>query len=156
LFLPVLSLFLFSTCVFLFLFSWHVTDIHQSFHSSEPGLPPSNIIGRNLSTSSLETSWSPPPETSLNGILSGYAISVHRYNGESLVNAPVQFIYTCAFNTSKLVKNLYIGLKYCVKVAAFTRMGLGNYSNCLVVKLNEDGKYCSEHSKAVAAFQGRI
>ena len=87
----------------------------------------------NISSTSIEVSWSPP--TDFNGPNEGYAITYIRLenNTESSTNRLT--------NTSFVIEDLEIYEQYNVTVVAFTDKGPGTPSDVLSVLTDEDCEF---------------
>ncbi|XP_048584343.1 phosphatidylinositol phosphatase PTPRQ-like [Nematostella vectensis] len=104
-----------------------------------PEVPPSHVVGKNLSSTSVQLKWEMPPLAGLHGRLVGFNVTIYRYDQEGfLVTKPYKEFQVEAETTSAVLDQLHKGLQFCVKIAAFTKYGSGNYSNCSFVATNEE------------------
>ncbi|KAK9702129.1 Immunoglobulin I-set domain [Popillia japonica] len=88
-----------------------------------PSAPPDSITAGVFNDTAGWVRWSPPPPQHHNGIILGYKIVVK--------GGTVRTMQMNASTTSVLIGNLTTGALYNAKVAAFTSVGIGPYSNAV-------------------------
>ncbi|XP_073968953.1 roundabout homolog 2-like isoform X2 [Rhodnius prolixus] len=88
-----------------------------------PSAPPVNILMEMMNATTAEVRWSSPPPQHFNGVLLGYKIQVR----SNLTKIPLQMSVNSSTRTIA-VHNLQVGGEYTVRIAAYTRAGLGPYS----------------------------
>ena len=102
-----------------------------------PDHSPGNITAWNTSSTSIHVKWRPIPPDHVNGILLGYHVLYRRIDK---VNDNISSV---ALNSSSLSVEL-TGLgkykMYSIQVVGRTAVGLGNHSNPLFVRTDEDSK----------------
>lgn len=103
-----------------------------------PDLPPINVTAYNTSSTSIKVTWQPIPPDHVNGILLGYHVIYRRINkfGDNIsvvtVNGTVLHTELTGLGKYKL---------YSIQVAGRTLVGLGNFSDPLNVRTDQDGTY---------------
>ncbi|KAK2587184.1 hypothetical protein KPH14_002930 [Odynerus spinipes] len=113
-----------------------------------PSSPPQDVRCTALSSQSLQVSWDPPPDSSLNGILKGYKVMWE--NVDSLTES--------SKSEMKITTALTVGIhglekytNYSVQALAFTRAGDGVASAPLYCVTEEDLPEVPAGVKAVAS-----
>lgn len=93
-------------------------------------MPPQSVTAQNLTSELfIDVTWSPVPEGHINGILLGYFVKYQR-----ILTADWEVFDTAEHVLTVKPADLAISLRvqtystYRIKVAAFTRKGLGPYS----------------------------
>ena len=135
--------FAFDTLV-LFIRSWftylcfsYLRPLFFPLKSSVPDQPPSNVTSYNTSSTSVNVTWQPIPLDHRNGILLGYHV---RYRRHDKANDTISLV---TVNNSSLHAELD-GLgkykKYAIQVAGSTVAGLGNFSEPVFVRTEQDGE----------------
>ena len=100
-----------------------------------PGLPPANITAQATNSFAITVSWSPVPPGHENGVILGFRVL---YVDERETQSKLNF--TSQANVSVLtVTALMPFTTYCIQVLAFTRLGDGNMSDCLIISTAEGG-----------------
>lgn len=84
------------------------------------------------SVTSMAIKWQPPPADQLNGVIIGYKISCLANETKFSLN-----LNTNATTRAIIVGNLIKDMKYCVKVAAFTKKGTGPFTTQQCVEMSE-------------------
>ena len=96
-------------------------------------MPPQDVQGMNLSSTTISVEWESPPEEFLYGILTGYRI---RYVPMDGTNTP-SFEMT-GLITSTTLENLLEFTNYSIEVTAVT-VGDGPYSDPIFIRTDPDG-----------------
>ena len=106
------------------------------FYFLGPNTPPSNVQGKNTSSTSILVQWDDVPAAYQNGIILSYTITYKALPGGSpqtkVVNAPTR--------QSKLT-GLNEYTNYSITVFASTSKGGGNASASIIVVTDEDSKF---------------
>lgn len=89
-----------------------------------PDQSPNNLNVELETTTSVSIKWQPPSYNKINGIILGYKI--HCIANETKFNI---FLNTNSTTRAIILGNLIEGMKYCVKVAAYTKIGSGPFTN---------------------------
>ena len=84
------------------------------------------------SSSLIYIEWSPPPSSEHNGVITGYNISL-------IDTTTGHEIYLVSHNISISVDSLHPYTIYQYRIAAFTSVGLGPYSNLVTFQTQESG-----------------
>lgn len=108
------------------------------FALTVPSISPIFAAGFNTSSKSLTIKWSHIPPDFINGYLLGYII-MYEINSEVDGSQPVR-IDTKPQELSKNISDLLVYTEYCVRVAGRTRIGTGNWSDCLNITTDEEGE----------------
>ncbi len=95
-----------------------------------PSHSPSAIHVEIASLTSLTVKWQPPPSNHMNGVIIGYKVSCAGNDTKSSVN-----VNTNSTSRSIMIANLAEHTRYCVKVAAYTRAGVGPFSTPKCVEI---------------------
>jgi hypothetical protein len=116
------------------------------FRQILPRQSPSNVVVQVESKTSLTIRWQPPPYTILNEIILGYRVdlrssSIRRcalFLNKSYFPKKINCIanetkFNIFLNTNASTRRIILGnlvedMKYCVKVAAYTKVGSGPFS----------------------------
>lgn len=103
------------------------------FSSIAPtGFPPPPSVTAVTSTT-LTLAWEPPPLEQINGIIRNYVVTI--------TEIETGRVFTVASNNTQVtVENLHPFYTYACRVAAET-IGVGPYSNQILVQLDEEGKH---------------
>jgi len=119
-------------CCFLLIVEFFSTLLHVS---PVPDSPPLNILVHNTSVSSLNVSWEEVPSVNRRGILLGYRVLYAKDGIWDWKNV------TTAAEVKQLeLKGLWGYTRYCIKMAAFTRIGDGPVSEgCTYGRTHEGG-----------------
>ncbi|KAK6632671.1 hypothetical protein RUM43_013441 [Polyplax serrata] len=88
-----------------------------------PSAPPDNIQIGMLNRTSAYVHWSPPPPQHHNGVILGYKIQIKGNNSKILAQMSLN-----SSKTSVILNNLTTGSTYHARVVAFTKVGVGPYS----------------------------
>ncbi|XP_047364964.1 Down syndrome cell adhesion molecule-like protein Dscam2 isoform X2 [Vespa velutina] len=113
-----------------------------------PSNPPQDVRCTALSSQSLQLSWDPPPDSSLNGILKGYKVMWE--NMDSLTeSSKSEMKITTALTV--VIHSLEKYTNYSVQALAFTRAGDGVASAPLYCVTEEDFPEVPAGVKAVAS-----
>lgn len=101
-----------------------------------PSHPPVNITATNTSSTSLLVQWNPVPSQHRNGIIRGYQVTYWKSGDDPAINQSL--ITSCSQKVE--IRGLKTFTRYGVVVAAFTRKGLGNFSQPIEEITDEDSK----------------
>lgn len=106
-----------------------------------PSEPPSNMEAHLLNSTAVKLKWKSPSLASLHGEIQGYKLEVKRNDTDtfSLINVGTAPSY--------LLGNLSSGILYYVKIAAFTRAGVGPFSPPSTLRLDPASKVIDNNSK---------
>ena len=91
----------------------------------------------NTSSTSIQITWNPIPQSNVHGILEGYRIQLKKAN-ESYWEEEYNITKD---DYSKNIENLWKYTKYVIRIVGFTSIGDGPYSPEVTVWTDEDGKY---------------
>lgn len=103
-----------------------------------PDHAPINVTAYNTSSTSINVTWQPIPSDHVNGILLGYHVIYRRINkfGDNIsmvtVNSTILHTELTGLGKYKL---------YSLQVAGRTLVGLGNFSDPVNVRTDQDGTY---------------
>jgi hypothetical protein len=98
-----------------------------------PSQIPLNLQADIESLNSISIKWQPPLQQHMNGIIAGYKIMCMANETKYGIN-----LNTNASTRAIILGNLIHGMKYCVKVAAFTRTGTGPFSPSKCIDMTEE------------------
>ena len=106
----------------------------------EPNAPPSNVEGRNTSSTGILIQWSDVPAADQNGIILSYTVTYKALPGGTPKTEVV-----IAPTTEVTLTDLNEFTNYSITVFASTVKGAGNDSEPIVVVTDEDSKlkYCN-------------
>ena len=104
---------------------------HKFISFSAPSAPPEDLIAANVSSTSFVLSWTPPPISQQNGVITKYTVNITEVDTDSLT-------VLSSTNTSLLVPSLHPYYTYECVVSAYT-VDNGPYSEVLTVTTSEDG-----------------
>ena len=106
----------------------------------EPNAPPSNVEGRNTSSTGILIQWSDVPAADQNGIILSYTVTYKALPGGTPKTEVV-----IAPTTEVTLTDLSEFTNYSITVFASTVKGAGNDSEPIVVVTDEDSKlkYCN-------------
>ena len=111
----------------------------QIFCSVVPSGPPDHFSVEATSSRTLLLSWQPPIESKQNGIITQYIVELSKGATEVLKNFSL-----IAMQQSLLINETYNIIEpftvYSCRIAAFTQIGMGPYSNKISVQTPEDSK----------------
>ena len=96
-------------------------------------MPPQDVQGMPLSSTTISVEWDSPPEEFLYGILRGYRIHYIPMDGTNTPNFEMTGLIT-----STTLENLSEFTNYSIEVAAVT-IGGGPYSNPIFIQTDPDG-----------------
>ena len=116
-----------------------------SFFFKAPDKPPQNVSASNLTSEArIPVSWGPVPEGHVNGLLIGYSIKYQRiWTAErAALDTEEENVIVEPSETSAILQVQTYSV-YRIKVAAFTRRGMGPYSEFL---------YAGEQLQCVVTF----
>ncbi|XP_031783300.1 Down syndrome cell adhesion molecule-like protein Dscam2 isoform X4 [Nasonia vitripennis] len=113
-----------------------------------PSSPPQDVRCTPLTSQSLQVTWDPPPNSSLNGILKGYKVMYENMNALT-DSTKVETKSTTALIVG--LTNLEKHTNYSVQVSAYTRAGDGLPSAPLYCVTEEDRPEVPAGIKAVAS-----
>ena len=103
-----------------------------SFLNLVPSSSPTSLSVTVQSPSVVYIEWSPPPSSEHNGVITGYNISlIDITNGYEF--------YLVSHNISISVDSLHPYTIYQYRIAGFTSVGLGPYSNLVTFQTQESG-----------------
>lgn len=103
----------------------------MSLYIAPSGFPQEVSVG-SISSQGAELSWNPPLLEERNGIITGYAVTVGRYDTES----QLQLASTLTAITLSMLDPFTV---YTVAIAASTTIGVGPQSTQLSFRTAEDG-----------------
>ncbi|KAF7265844.1 hypothetical protein GWI33_020914 [Rhynchophorus ferrugineus] len=106
-----------------------------------PTEAPSHMEAHLLNSTAVKLKWRSPPSVSLNGEIQGYKLEVRRNDTESTK------IINVGATPSYLLGNLSSGVMYYVKIAAFTKAGVGPFSAPSTLRLDPASKIMDGNSK---------
>ena len=106
----------------------------------EPNAPPSNVQGRNTSSTSILVQWGDVPAADQNGIILSYTVTYKALPGGTPKTEVV-----IAPTTEVTLTDLNEFTNYSITVFASTVKGAGNDSEPIIVVTDEDSKlkYCN-------------
>ena len=106
----------------------------------EPNAPPSNVQGRNTSSTGILIQWSDVPAADQNGIILSYTVTYKALPGGTPKTEVV-----IAQTTEVTLTDLSKFTNYSITVFASTVKGAGNDSEPIIVVTDEDSKlkYCN-------------
>lgn len=107
------------------------------FALTVPSMPPSITDGFNISSTGLSIEWSHIPLDFIHGNLLGYIILYKMSSEPDSMSVPID---TGPDELSKNITELLMYTEYCVRMAGKTRIGTGNWSDCLNITTDEDGE----------------
>lgn len=120
------------------------SDDHSSFILLVPDHPPPNVTAFNTSSTSINVTWQPIPSDHVNGILLKYHI---KYWRRDKTNDNVSMVTVGSSTLYAELKGLGKYKEYFVQVAGSTVAGLGNFSESVFVRTEQDGTpyliYCA-------------
>ena len=107
---------------------------------AEPNAPPSNVQGRNTSSTAILIQWGDVPAADQNGIILSYTVTYKALPGGTPKTEVV-----IAPTTEVTLTDLNEFTNYSITVFASTVKGAGNDSEPIVVVTDEDSKlkYCN-------------
>ncbi|XP_071052256.1 protein sax-3-like isoform X2 [Onthophagus taurus] len=109
-----------------------------------PSKSPSNMEAMLVNSTSVYLKWLIPSDESINGELQGFKVEIK----PNITNSKSEVITTDREPTL-LLSNLLSGLLYTVKVAAFTRVGVGPFSTPALLKLDQPSS--DQHQRPIGA-----
>lgn len=89
-----------------------------------PSASPINLQVKYETDTSVAIKWEPPEINQMNGIIIGYVINCYSDNSNLNIN-----LNTNATTRAIILGSLISGMKYCIKVAAQTSVGIGPFSD---------------------------
>ncbi|XP_015186972.1 PREDICTED: Down syndrome cell adhesion molecule-like protein Dscam2 isoform X7 [Polistes dominula] len=113
-----------------------------------PSSPPTDVRCTALSSQSLQVSWDPPPDSSLNGILKGYKVMWENMDSMTESSKSEMKITTAL---TVVIHGLEKYTNYSIQVLTFTRAGDGVASAPLYCVTEEDFPEVPAGVKAVAS-----
>lgn len=111
------------------------SSIFLHYSVSVPSVPPPNVLGYNLSSTSINLTWASIPSEYHHGVFKGYFIKYAIKNTNNW-----QIIYVCKTSTTLTFTQLKPYREYNVSIAGFTGGGIGNFTT-VFVWTDEDSKY---------------
>ncbi|RNA19724.1 roundabout -like protein [Brachionus plicatilis] len=99
-----------------------------------PSSAPLNLHIQLVNSHSLSIKWRAPPAHTLNGIVTGYRVQCAAANH----TAHTLNLNTNATTRAILLANLITDVNYCVKVAAYNKVGTGPYTSVECVRMTVD------------------
>ena len=100
-----------------------------------PSAPPQNINTVVISSTAISVSWYPPPILYQNGNIIGYQLMITNQNRTNS-SAFVANVTNVTSYTATMLEEFEV---YSFEVAAETTVGLGPFSDAVIVKIFEDG-----------------
>lgn len=132
---------------------WYITSIYTWFYlysslsylrslfspsiSSVPDHPPSKVTAYNTSSTSVNVTWQPIPLDQRNGILLGYHVRYWRHDRE---NDNISIVTVNSTSLYAELDGLGKYKEYVIQVAGSTVAGLGNFSEPVFVRTEQDGE----------------
>ena len=103
--------------------------------SSVPSSPPQDVVLTTVNPASLNVSWQPPLDINHNGPITGYVIQYTRVgsNVKTIENVTSKVTYT--------ISGLDAYVNYSVMVAALNTNGSGPFSDPVVGRSGDNGKW---------------
>lgn len=95
-----------------------------------PSHSPVNLLVDIDSLQSISIKWQPPPQNHMNGIILGYKINCLANETKFNLN-----LNTNSTTRAIILGNLIENMKYCIKVAAYTKIGVGPYTAAKCVEM---------------------
>ena len=107
-----------------------------------PDEPPVNITAKGIEPTVIKADWSPVPYETINGIGIGYKLAIFNINGYKIRN------YILNASTLSLeITGLEIWTNYSIKMASFTVVGDGPWSDLILEDTDEEGKPQAAHPR---------
>ena len=105
-----------------------------------PSHSPLNVIIEIINLHSVSIKWQPPPIDYMNGIIIGYRVSCSANNSKNTIN-----LNTNSTTRAIIIGNLFDKMKYCIKVAAYNKVGTGPYTanKCIDMNLSTSSSHKS-------------
>ena len=100
-----------------------------------PSAPPQNINTVVISSTAISVSWYPPPILDQNGNIIGYQLMITNQNRTNS-SAIVVNVTNVTSYTATMLEEFEV---YSFEVAAETTVGLGPFSDAVIIKIFEDG-----------------
>ncbi|KAL3274304.1 hypothetical protein HHI36_015709 [Cryptolaemus montrouzieri] len=111
-----------------------------------PEDPPEHMEALLLNSSAVYLKWKSPIVETIHGELEGYKVEM-KANGSDAVE-----IISVGTNPTLLLGNLTAGISYHVRVAAFTRAGIGPYTPSATLRLDPASRVMdSQHQRPIGA-----
>ena len=101
---------------------------------SAPSGPPLDVSGTSSSPYSISLTWTPPPSTELNGVITGYVINVTH------TDTLVTLQHVSGNDSYANILSLDPFTTYICVVAAQTGAGTGPFSTGIWIRTQENGK----------------
>lgn len=111
--------------------------MNEAFTLLVPDGAPPNVTARNLSSTELLVEWNPLPENYIHGALLGYQMKFTR--DETNVTKVLNILPNI---TNYHVTGLERYARYVISLAAVNEVGVGVYSDDVIVWTDEGGKLC--------------
>lgn len=105
--------------------------------STEPSAPPGRVRCDGVSSSSLVVTWTPPPPSHRNGVVTSYRVAFWKTAATEDGSEEAAMM---SKGLRAQLDNLRPWTNYSVSVAASTRAGQGVASEALVCTTHQDGK----------------
>ena len=102
------------------------------FTHAVPSVPPSNVNGYVIDSTSISLSWEPPPQERQNGVVTGYLVNI-----TEVETGNTSQLYTSS--TSITLSSLHPSYTYICSIAAVT-IGPGPFSPNITLQVFEAGK----------------
>ena len=100
-----------------------------------PSAPPTSVRSYSLNSTSLFLSWSLPPAKHRNGVIKGYNITIAEIGNHTDLDYVSE-------ETHVLINNLKPDVRYTCRIAAFTSVGVGPFSDPTTISpLSGTGTY---------------
>jgi len=109
-----------------------------------PTQSPINLNVELDTVKSISIKWQQPPYTHMNGIILGYKIACLTNETKSNLN-----LNTNATTRAIILGNLNEGIKYCIKVAAYTKIGTGPFTSPKCVEMSQAALIAQHDKKQV-------
>ena len=113
-----------------------IVNSKASLLSSEPAVPPTNVRGRNTSSTSILVTWDEVPTDGQNGIITSYTITYQSLTQDHNGHFTVEF---SAHQTVLTGLKKYVN--YSITVFASTVKGNGPASSPIIVSTDQDSKW---------------
>lgn len=101
-----------------------------------PSQAPQQVEANAYNSSAVYLKWNPPPENSLNGVITSYQVVIQAgVSWDVLTNVTVS-----ASTPTLLLTNLTSGVRYKVMIAAATKVGFGPYTDPILLPTDSMNK----------------
>ena len=115
---------------FCLIFTLHVYTV--------PGAPPGNVTALVLSSAEIQVHWEEVPAIHDNGVITTYEVI---YNSLVTVGGQISELTTNTSLLNATLTDLEEYVEYNISVRAYTSVGPGPYSDVVIERTLEDGKF---------------